>query len=426
MIRIMETCKYGNFAITCYKDGASRYTKVTYPIRYGKFCEIKTPEYIFQFNLNGEIRYIQGLTREWPHPAEWLKRTDANDWIFYSAGLYKEMLSFLGEYYLPCLSYPSNSLWKYNPFTDSNIQKALGAWSQLLAAFRGLPDNGVPSSIKGFLSQISRQDATTLHMKSTQLHRIIGSPVSVLPPDTRHVDYHVIPLMIADGCLYNCNFCCIKSRQNFRPRSKDNILEQIGHLQNFYGDDLGNYNAVFLGNHDALAAEPEIICRAAAQAYEAFGFEKSHIKHPTLFLFGSADSLLNAGNRLFDTLNQIPVYTYINIGLESADTATLLKINKPLESRKVEDAFERMLEINRRFLNIEVTANFLLGDKLAPDHYRSLIELIRNRLDRYYSKGAVYLSPLEPSQNKRQLLRTFIKLKNLSRLPTYIYLIQRL
>ena len=422
----MESYQFGNLAIAFDKEGANRYTKVTYPIRYGRFCEIKTPEYSFQFNLNGQIKYIRGLTREWPHPAEWLKRTDANDWVFYSAGLYKEMLSFIGEYYLPCLSYPSNSLWKYNPFADCDIQKALEAWSQLRVNLCSLSDNGMPSKIRGFMSQIYRQDVNTLNLKSTKLHRIIGGPVSVLPPDTRHVDYDVIPLMIADGCLYNCKFCRIKSRQSFCPRSKANVLEQIRQLQDFYGVDLKNYNAVFLGNHDALAAQPDLICRAATQAYEAFGFENACIKNPTLFLFGSVDSLLNAGSSLFDALNQIPMYTYLNIGLESVDAATLSKINKPLESGSVKDAFQMMLDINRSYLNIEVTANFLIGDALPPGHYRSLVELVRNRLNRYYSKGAIYLSPLNSSRNKRKLLRTFVEIKNLSRLPTYIYLIQRL
>ena len=85
-----------------------------------------------------------------------------------------------------------------------------------------------------------------------------------------------------------------------------------------------------------------------------------------------------------------------------------------------------MLEVNRSYPNIEITGNFLLGDRLPPDHYRSLIEILGNRLDRFYSKGAIYLSPLKAGGNNRELLRTFVKIKNLSRLPTYIYLIQRL
>jgi radical SAM superfamily enzyme YgiQ (UPF0313 family) len=263
-------------------------------------------------------------------------------------------------------------------------------------------------------------------MKSENLHRIIGGRVSVLPPDARHVDYEVIPLMIADGCLYHCDFCCVKSRQSFRPRSKDNVQKQIRQLKAFYGVNLGNYNALFLGNHDALAAGREPICMAAAEAYQAFGFKKSHTKNPTLFLFGSVDALLNAGANLFEELNQIPFYTYLNIGFESMDPATLVSINKPLEISKIKDGFQMLLDINQRYLNIEITANFLMGDRFTTDHYASIIELVRSRLDRFYSKGAIYLSPLNTSRKNRELQRKFIEIKNLNRLPTFLYVIQRL
>jgi hypothetical protein len=85
-----------------------------------------------------------------------------------------------------------------------------------------------------------------------------------------------------------------------------------------------------------------------------------------------------------------------------------------------------MLDVNRRYLNIEITANFLLGDRLPPEHNAALIELIRSCLNRFYSKGAIYLSPLNTSRNRQSLLRQFIEIKNKSRLPTYLYLMQRL
>jgi len=415
-----------NIEVTLDKKGANRYTKASYPVRNGRFCEIKTAEYLFEYNLNGEIKTIRGLNSNWPHPAEWLKRTDANDWVFYSVGRYHRLFSFLGEYYLPCLSYPSNSLWEYNPFGEFNVQKALAARSRLEADLRPMLTNGIPSRVKDFLGRISRHDLYTLRLKTEKLHQIIGGPVSVLPPDTRHVDYEVIPLMVADGCLYHCGFCCVKSRRSFHRRSEANIRRQIRELKTFYGANLGNYNALFLGNHDALAAEWDSLGMAAVEAYEAFDFERSHIKNPALFLFGSADSLLNAGDKLFEALNQIPFHTYINIGLESADAVTLSQINKPLELNKVKDAFQKMLDLNRRCLNIEITANFLLGDRLAPEHYAALIELIRSCLNRFYSKGAIYLSPLNSSRNRAALLRRFVEIKTKSRLPTYLYLIQRL
>jgi hypothetical protein len=415
-----------NLEVTVDRQGADRFTKASYPVRYGRFCEIKTADYLFEYNLNGEIKTIRGLNSNWPHPAEWLKRTDANDWVFYSAGRYHRLFSFLGEYYLPCLSYPSNSPWKYNPFDDLTVQKALAAGSRLEVDLRPILANGAPFKIKDFLIRILSHDTTALSLKSKKLHQIIGGPVSVLPPDTRHVDYEVIPLMVADGCLYHCGFCCVKSHRSFRRRPEANIRRQIRRLKAFYGANLSNYNALFVGNHDALAAGWESIGMAAIEAYEAFDFEHSHLKNPALFLFGSADSLLAAGGKLFEALNRIPFYTYINIGLESADTATLSHINKPLEPAKVKDAFLKILDINRRYLNIEITANFLLGNRLAPGHYAALIELIRSGLDRFYSKGAIYLSPLNTSRTRAALLRRFVEIKNKSRLPAYLYLIQRL
>ncbi len=341
-------------------------------------------------------------------------------------GRYHRLFSFLGEYYLPCFSYPSNSPWEYNPFGDFTIQKALAAGSRLVADLRPLLTNGVPCRIKNFVGRILHHHTNTLSLKTEKLHQIIGGPVSVLPPDTRHVDYEVIPLMVADGCLYHCDFCCVKSHRSFQRRSEANIRRQIGRLKTFYGANLGNYNALFLGNHDALAAGGDLIGMSAIEAYEAFDFEKSHIKNPALFLFGSADSLLKAGDKLFEALNRLPFYTYINIGLESADAATLAQINKPIGLIKINDAFQKMLDVNRRYLNIEMTANFLLGDQLAPDHYDGLIELIRGCLVRFYSKGAIYLSPLNTSRKRAALLRQFVEIKNKSRLPTYLYLIQRL
>jgi len=422
----MDAYRLNDLEITLNKQGADRHTKASYPIRYGRFCEIKSPDYLFQFNLSGEIKYIRGVNHNWPHPAEWLKRTDADDWVFYSIAGYHRIFDSLGEYYLPCLPYPSNSIWTYNPFAEIAIQKALRAWVQLQNTLRTSRGGGTPSHINSFLDLVARHDAGALRQKPASLHRIIGGQVSVLPPDSRHVDYEVIPLMIADGCLYHCGFCCVQSGQSYRPRPEPDVLEQIRQLRAFYGPNLQNYNALFLGNHDALAAGAKLICLAAEEAFNTFAFAGAQVKNPSLFLFGSVDSLLNSKNSLFESLNRTPFHTYLNIGLESADPATLAKINKPLTVNKIEDAFQKMLALNRTFLNIEITANFLIGDSLPPAHYHALIELIRFGLDRFYSKGAIYLSPLNTILNRRDVLRTFFEIKTLSRLPTYLYLIQRL
>jgi len=422
----LKSYKLKNLEIAVDRHGADRYSKASYPIRYGRFNEIKTPDYLFQFNLNGEIKYIRGLSGNWPHPAEWLKRTDANDWVYYSAASYHGIYSLLGEYYLPCLPYQSNSVWQYNPFGDSSIQQAIEAWARMAADLGRLAGNGIPARISNTLASISRHDQDSLNTRSRTLHRIIGGPISVLPPDTRHVDYDVIPLMIADGCLYHCDFCCIKTTREFQPRARGNIMQQIQDLHGFFGDNLRNYNAVFLGNHDALAAGAEIICMAAVEAYDGFELETSHLKDPTLFMFGSVDSLLAGGLTLMEAIHRLPYHTFINIGFESADAATLKRLNKPLQTRQIEDAFQLMLAVNRGYPNIEITANFVLDDHSPADHIRSLIELVRHGLDRFYSKGALYISPLNTSRNNRELISRFIEIKNLSRLPAFLYLIQRL
>ena len=422
----METYTLNKIEISTVKSGADRFTKVSYPIRYGRWTEIKTPDYLFQFNLNGEIRHICGLNGNWPHPAEWLKRTDGNDWIYFSTGGYSGVYSTLGEYYRPCLPYPSNSVWEYDPFADPRIAGATRALAELQDSLGRIAGNRMPGNVARFCKYISRMDETALRSRADELHDIIGGRVSVLPPDTRHVDYNVIPVMIADGCLYQCKFCSIKSRQNYTLRSRRDIRQQILKLENFYGDDLPNYNALFLGNHDALAAGRDLIRLAATEAYTAFGFESSYMKSPVLFLFGSVDSFLRSDNALYEMLNRLPFYTYINIGLESADTATLKYLNKPVASKKIKMAFDGIIGINRSYPKVEVTANFLMGESLPGGHYESIIDLIRNRLDGYYSKGAVYLSPLMSNPGGLKSQQTCMKTKNLSRLPVYLYLIQRL
>ena len=85
-----------------------------------------------------------------------------------------------------------------------------------------------------------------------------------------------------------------------------------------------------------------------------------------------------------------------------------------------------MLDINRTYKNIEITANFVLGCDLPESHYSSLVDLTRNELDHVYSKGSIYLSPLYNCGDKKKMQKKFNELKRLSRLPTYIYLLQRL
>lgn len=417
-----------HYSISVEKQGPTSIAKGSFPLRYGKYSEIRTADYEFRFNLNGEIKFIRGLNTQWPHPAEQLKRTEGNDWIYYTVGDNKNgarLIEWLGEYYLPCLPYPSNSVWEVNYFSNPNIMNAFGAWYQLYANLFSSKDR-LRSKAKNLAESILKSDDSVLHRRAEELNTIIGQRVSVLPPDTRHIDYEVIPLTIADGCLYHCKFCCVQSSHTFQKRPQTNITEQIRRLKLFYGRNIENYNALFLGNHDALAAGEEWIRQSATRAAEAFGFGKNSFGKPCLFLFGSVDSFLKAPDSLFGSLEQSPYYTYINIGFESVDPSTLKYIHKPVEDTKVREAFRKMIDINGAYEAIEITGNFLIGENLPPDHYPSLTEILQNTPAPPEGKGAIYLSPLMNSPKKRELLPTFFDIKNQTRMPLYIYLIQRL
>lgn len=429
----MASYRLRNMAVTIEKDGSGHLKRRRSLLRSGRYSEITTPDYEFQFNLRGEIQFIRGLGTNWPHPSECLKRTDGNDWVFYSVSATQGIIDLLGEYYLPGLPYPSNSLWDLNPYSDVNAMRALGAWSMVFADINEALRGTTPPEIHDFFSLLAGNDESALYEKSETLNSILGTRISVLPPDTRRANYQFVPLIIADGCRYQCKFCCVKSRQRFRPRTPENVGEQIDRLKAFYGRDLANYDALFLGNHDALGAGEGLIRRSVDKAAKAFGFERSPGGRPLLFLFGSVDSLLEAGNGLLEELNRLPFYTYINIGFESVDPPTLASIGKPLEISRLRDGLQKMIQLNRECANLEITANFLLGETLSSDHDQSLSEWLQSvpphrpsQGDISRKKGAVYLSPMKGSRNSFDLIQTFYRIKRLSRLPTYLYLIQRL
>jgi len=208
------------------------------------------------------------------------------------------------------------------------------------------------------------------------------------------------------------NIQVIPEKKGFQEFSKVSYPIRYGRFSEIQTPDYTfqfNYNSVFLGLHDALMTETALIEFSALKAHHLFDFERSHIKNPCLFLFGSVDSLLDSEESKFRALNQLPFKTYLNLGLESVDPETLAVLKKPITSEKVKDAFTRMIDINKKYARVEVSVNFILGEGLPPGHLPSLLELIRNCLDRFYSKGAVYLSPLIGSNAKGEMLKQFYK-----------------
>lgn len=198
-----QTFKAGDLSIELNCQGNNEYTKVSYPVKYGLFSRLETRDYIFEFNLNHEIRHAKSKKKTWIHPSEWLKRTMGNDWVYYSSGGYSGVYEALGEYYLPNLMYQTNSLLGGKPFKEKAIDEIVKNWHQLISQ---LPQTDMPDRFSRWIDTIQQQTPDGLQEKAQQLFDISGSRVTVMPPDARHVDYNIIPLTISDGCLYKCRF----------------------------------------------------------------------------------------------------------------------------------------------------------------------------------------------------------------------------
>jgi hypothetical protein len=431
----MNKKSLANYPALTYKDqqvsieincpGARDYTKMSYPVKYGLFSRIETPELIFEFNLNHEIRHARSKADSWSHPSEWLKRTMGDDWVYYSTGGYAGVVESIGEYYLPNLMYQTNSLLGGKPFETPEVAKISGDWHTLLSKIE-VNAPSLPAAAAQWLERVKQVLPENLTRKAKKLFAISGARATVLPPDARHSDYDIIPITIQDGCLYKCRFCKVKNKKIFQERTRQDIRDQILELKALYGRDLVNYNAVFLGEHDALNAPMDLILYAARTAHEELGFANAYMQTPMLYFFGSVDALLNTDDRLFDRLNRLPFHTCINIGLESADDDTLSLLGKPVSAQKVKLAFEKMQAINQNFARVEMTGNFVMDRGLSEAHTLAMLALVRGSINLTRPKGSVYLSPLKFGSPSREVLFDFYHLKTQSRLPMFLYIIQRL
>lgn len=417
--------------IVLNRQGSGRYRKSSHPVRYGVTTEVRAGDFVLHYNRKGQVKTIAGRGDSWPHPAEWLKRTPGNHWVYYSTGsYYNGVVDLFGEYYLPCPEYPTNTLFKEDPFQKPVIREALkqaavlpGVFSEIVA---GNGSAGMGADLRLFLEKAERQTKGRLDEEARRLHDILAAPVTVLPPDCRHVDYDVIPLIITEGCLYNCDFCRVKSQSPFSQRSQQDIERQLYGLKDFFGEDLVNYNSLFLGQHDALAADQENLLFAARRAYEILDIGASIMAGPRLFLFGSVDSFLVKNDEFFDALNRLPWYVHINLGLESFDPDTLTRLGKPVPATMVEEAFLRSVELNRKLVNVEFSANFVIGNDLPDSHQQSLLTGLADRSVPFTSRTTIYISPLSDSGSAHLLLSRFREIKRKNRFDTYLYLIQRL
>ena len=404
--------------------GSRAFSKMSYPVHHGIYSEIKTRDHIFHCNLNHEIIRVRGRNSQWRHPHEWLKRTVGDDWIYYSTGGYTGVFEATGEYYLPNFNYPSNSILGGTPFTSPEIYELASSWYTKLQALANA--NTQEPEVADFLQEVLQNSPQRLRDKATTFHNSIGGRISVLPPDARHVQYHLIPIMISRGCLYKCRFCKVKNSHKFKELNPGQIDKQIDEMKHLYGADLTNYNSIFLGEHDALNTSAQTILYSINSAYKKLGIDNSYLDGSNCFLFGSATSLLEAPEYLFKELYRLPVKVYINIGLESPDQSTLDLLGKPISSSLVWDCFKRIQALNAAYSNIEISANFIMDANLPAGHYTEVEKMIRDTQTYLQAKGTIYFSPLTFDSPSRARLFEFNRLKLMSRFPTFLYIIQRL
>jgi hypothetical protein len=406
--------------------GRDDWGKFSFPVWYGIPVKMNWREYRYDFNLRGGLKKVSGGPRVWPDPQEVLKRTDSNDLIYYGVHGYDSSYDLIKNYYVPFNGIYESDLFEENPLEGPSVRQALLGFDQLAVEAGRLAAGSVCGRPREFLQRVAVRNREALAEEAGTLHRIMGAVLPVLPPETIDVDYEVIPLILTEGCAYNCRFCLFKTTGGFRVRSPQNIAAQIFSLKDFYGADLINYNSLMLGQNDALAAGEELLAGAAEMAYDLLNLSASyHRGRPNLFMFGSVDSFLEADHSLLDRLERLPYHTSINVGLESFDQETLDRLGKPLQAERVREAFRKMQAVNRSRPNITVSCNFVLGGDL-PSRHPEAIKTVFAKETTARDRGAVYLSPLIGASRRREILKEFREIKMDSPLPVFIYLAQRL
>ena len=406
--------------------GRDDWGKFSFPVWYGIPVKMNWREYRYDFNLRGGLKKVSGGPRVWPDPQEVLKRTDGNDLIYYGIHGYESSYDMIKNYYVPFNGIYDCDLFVEKPLEGRPVRQALDSFDKLTIEAGRLAAAAVCDRPREFLQRVAVRNRERLVEEAMTLHRIIGANLPVLPPETIDVDYEVIPLILTEGCTYNCRFCLFKTTGGFLVRSPQNIAAQIRSLKDFYGADLINYNSLMLGQNDALAAGEELLVSAAEMAYERLNLSASyHRGRPNLFMFGSVDSFLEADHSLLDRLERLPYRTSINIGMESFDQETLDRLGKPLQAERVREAFRKMQAVNRCRSNIAVSCNFVLGGDL-PSRHLEAIKTVLAAETTARDRGAIYLSPLIGTSRRREILKEFREIKMSSPLPVFIYLAQRL
>ncbi len=372
---------------------------------YGSLHQIDFDGYRFLFDLEGRIKWIAPLKADlWPGPENYLRRTLGNKWLLYESGAYAGVYELTGRYYLPV---PLAGPW--SPWQDMRAGEKLSRLTNLLEeASQAYPVAG----------------ARQLNFLARQLAGILKGTVPVLPPDAIKAEYDLIPLFVSRGCVHNCSFCSVKAGGDLEIVSDNELKCQIKEMKSFLGADMANYNSVFLGQNDALAAGAARAAETASLAYDSFGIGSSIMQGTNLFLFGSVRSLLMHGLDDLLELDKIPYSkVFINLGLESFHENTLERLGKPLSSLEVLQAFDKGLELARRGRKLNVSFNFVIGKDLPNGHLQTM-EKYLSSISLPPDRCTIYISPLQHEKwRPGELMRQVMHLKAKSRLRLHLYCI---
>lgn len=406
------------------RQGMPRYDKLSYPARFGRYHELIWEDCTYHLALDGFPKFLQGRAG-WPHPQEWLKLSRAGDWAYYSAMGYRDLFGLTGEYYYPHLNYVSNPIYSNNPLQSAVVQELLADHDGRCALVNSLAANkDFPADQRQVLKAFSTWTTNRINGLAAELHRIIKARVPVLPPDCRHVDYDVLPLMISEGCLANCGFCRIKTSTGFRLRDRGELSAQLEGLQNCYGPEIANLAGLFLGQHDALGSGIQPVLSAVEPAMGLLR-PSPYVGPFSVFLFSSASSLMAVSDQDLQRLNDLPGKVYMNVGLESFDQQTLDNIAKPVSAEENRKTFKRICQLNRRLSRLNISINIIAGNLAGPKHLPAT-EAILAELSGFDPFTTMYLSPLMDNFNRAAFLADLRNLKSIGKLEVFPYLIQRL
>ncbi len=408
------------------KEGLHRYQKLSYPVRFGRYHELQWEDCTYHLALDGFPKFLQGRGGTWPHPLEWLKLSRAGDWAYYSAMGYHDLHELCGEYYYPFLAYGSNPIFDDNPLKTPVVQSLLGNHDLRCSKAGLLAQSAVDLSKeeRDVLFLFSRWNSRIIARYAAKMHRIIKVNVPVLPPDCRHVDYDVIPVLVNEGCMANCGFCRVKTSSDFHQRSAAEVREQLVELKKHFGHELANYSDIFLGQHDVLGSGIEPLLNAIEETINILQ-PGQLITPPMFFLFASVPSFMQINDYDIIRLTAFPAKIFINVGIESFDQNTLHILRKPVTAEENRKAFARILKINRVHDNLNISVNLIDGNSVGHDHISATIDVLShiNRFDPYTT---IYLSPLMNDFHRKGFLAHLQRLKSMGKLAVFPYLIQRL